>query len=125
MPAMGLHLMEIDTAESGKQRAEHHHREDGIDNAAQGIARRIELRNEIEREIDYRAHSDSHRQRPVLHKLLYTHNQVAKITLFLQSPALFHKLNPKISYFSQTSAMHHPKTLIEVEQEFLHLTIVN
>jgi len=24
-----------------------------------------------------------------------------------------------------TSAMHHPKTLIEVEQELLHLTIVN
>ena len=65
MPAMGLHLMEIDTAESGKQRAEHHHGEDGINNSAQRFARRIELRNEIEREIDHRTHSDSYGQRPV------------------------------------------------------------
>ena len=100
MPAMGLHLMEIDTAESGKQRAEHHHREDGIDNAAQGIARRIELRNEIEREIDNRTHSDSHRQRPVLHKLLYTHNQATKVSLFLQSPTIFTKHNSKNCSFS-------------------------
>ena len=78
MPTMGLHLMEIDTAESGKQRAEHHHGEDGIDNGAQRFARRIKLRNKIEREIDYRTHSDSHRQRPVLHKLLNTHHQATK-----------------------------------------------
>jgi hypothetical protein len=83
MPAMGLHLMEIDTAESGKQGAEHHHGKDGIDNSAQRFARRIKLRNKIERKIDYRAHSDSHRQRPVFHKLLYTHNQATKVTLFL------------------------------------------
>ena len=78
MPAMGLHLMEIDTAESGKQRAEHHHGEDGIDNSPQRFTRRIKLRNEIKREIDNRTYSNSHRQRPVLHKLLNTHHQATK-----------------------------------------------
>ena len=34
---------------------------------AQRFARRIKLRNIIEREIDYRAHSDSHRQRLSVH----------------------------------------------------------
>jgi len=34
-------------------------------------------------------------------------------------------VSKKAFYWLLTSAMHHPKTLIEVEQEFLHLTIVN
>ena len=70
---MGFHLVEVDAAKGGKQRTEHHHREDGIYNVAQGITRHIELGHEIKQEIDNRSHSDSYGQRPVFQKLLNTH----------------------------------------------------
>ena len=82
MPAMRAHLVEIDAAEGGEERAEHHHREDGIDNSTKRIARGIELGHEIEREIDQRARDNGHRQRPVLQKLPNTHKSAAKLIFF-------------------------------------------
>ena len=73
MPTMGTHLVEVDAAEGGEQRAEHHHREDGVDHLAQHLARSIQLRHPVEQKIDHRAYGYSHRQRPVFEELLHIH----------------------------------------------------
>ena len=73
MPTMGTHLVEVDAAEGGEQRAEHHHGEDGVDHLAQHLARSIQLRHPVEQEIDHRAYGYSHRQRPVFEELLHIH----------------------------------------------------
>ena len=82
MPTMRAHLMEIDAAEGGEEGAEHHHREDGIDDSTKRVAHGIELGHEIEREIDQRARDNGHRQRPVLQKLPNTHKSAAKLIFF-------------------------------------------
>ena len=73
MPAMRAHLVEVDAAERGEQRAEHHHREHRVDHLTQRIASGIEPRHPVEQEIDHRAYGYSHRQRPVFEELLHIH----------------------------------------------------
>ena len=63
--------MEVDAAERGEQRTEHHHREHRVDHLAQRIARGIELWHPVKQQIDHRSRGYRHRQRPVLQKLLH------------------------------------------------------
>ena len=70
---MGLHLVEIHAAERGKERTEHHHREDGIDNGTKGIASGIEPRHKIEHQINDGADGYGARQSPIFYKLLDIH----------------------------------------------------
>ena len=65
--------MEVDTAESGEEGTEHHHRKNGIHNIAQNIACSIELRHEIEQQIYHCSYGYRYRKSPIFDKLLQFH----------------------------------------------------
>ena len=65
--------MEVNAAECGEQRTEHHHREYGIDHLAQRLSCGIQLRYPVEDEIDQRSRGYRHWQRPVFQELFHIH----------------------------------------------------